>query len=858
MADAVGRPRFTVVSAVYNVARYLDDFIGSMEAQRYPHELIQVIAVDDGSTDDSLDRLRRWQRESDLDVVVLTKENGGQGSARNLGMTHASGDWVTFTDPDDTLGPRYFVTVAAFLAANPHTHMVATRLMVLNDVTGAITNTHPLRSSFRDGDVARRLSAHSDYFAGSAPSALFRRDQLQKLELRFDDRVQPNFEDGHFCVRYLLSFDDPVLGFVRSARYHYRRRSDGTSTLQRSMRDIRRFIDVPKHGYLDVIRIAIERQGAVPRWLQHYLTYELSWYVSSGLGRSDNACKGEVAEQFHAMVQEILSHIDDRVLATFSRRRLNRETRVILQRGYREPGWHEDPAAIIEIDRDQNLAKLSYFFTGEMPVEVVEVKGRVIAPTYAKVRDRVLFDRLMVRQRIFWVPLDGTIELNLNGEDVAIQPRGASPAPIGLAPYDVQKQWADGPTVRELRPDELALLRRASAPRVRRRYADAWVFMDRIHDADDSAEHLFHHVREHHPEINAWFVLEKDTADWKRLKRARVKRLVAHGSPEWKALLVNARHLISSHADVPIMRPSELEFPGGRNWRFTFLQHGVIKDDLSTWLNSKPIHVFVTSTNAEYESITGDGNSYVFTAKEVALTGLPRFDKVREAGLAVPPEERDLVLIVPTWRSWLTTGFVGPDTQRRAESGAEFFESDFVRQWRDLVQSPQLREICEQQGLKVGFLPHPNLQSALPQFDLPAWVLPLSYEGNDVRKIFARAAVMVTDYSSVAFNAAYMDRPVVYFQFDAERVFGGEHVGRAGYFDYRRDGFGPVTETVEQTAKEIGVTLEAGREPQEPYASRIAASFPVRDGGCCERTFQAILASTRPVTSEDLAAEAST
>ncbi len=284
---------------------------------------------------------------------------------------------MTFTDPDDTLSPRYFAQVARFVEEHPGAHMLATRLMVLDDETGKITNSHPLRTNFRDGDVARRLTVHGDYFHGSAPSAFFRREHLESIGVRFDDRVQPNFEDGHFCVRYLLSFDDPVLGFVGSARYRYRRRSDGTSTLQNSMMDVRRFTDVPRYGYLDVIRVALERFGSVPIWLQHFLTYELSWYVSSGLRHADTtACRGAVADEFNALMREILSHIDDRTLVTFSRRVLTREVRAILRHGYAAPGWHEDPAAIVEVDLVRNLAKLSYFFTGEQPHEVVEVRGR--------------------------------------------------------------------------------------------------------------------------------------------------------------------------------------------------------------------------------------------------------------------------------------------------------------------------------------------------------------------------------------------------------------------------------------------------------------------------------------------------
>ena len=114
--------------------------------------------------------------------------------------------------------------------------------------------------------------------------------------------------------------------------------------------------------------------------------------------------------------------------------------------------------------------------------------------------------------------------------------------------------------------------------------------------------------------------------------------MVAHGSTLWKLLMLNARHLISSHADRPVIAPPEIVRLAKPRWQFTFLQHGVIKDDLSGWLNPKVIDTFVTSTRQEHESIAGDDNGYVFTSKEVQLTGLPRFDKLRRIGLRVPED----------------------------------------------------------------------------------------------------------------------------------------------------------------------------------------------------------------------------
>jgi len=100
----------------------------------------------------------------------------------------------------------------------------------------------------------------------------------------------------------------------------------------------------------------------------------------------------------------------------------------------------------------------------------------------------------------------------------------------------------------------------------------------------------------------------------------------------------------------------------------------------------------------------------------------------------------------------------------------------------------------------------------------------------------------------MAFNTAYLDRPVVYFQFDRDRVLGGEHVGSRGYFDYERDGYGPVVLEPEAAVDALVTVLEKGLAPE--HRRRIEDAFPLRDGRCCERVTEAVLASTRKVSAE--------
>ena len=88
--------------------------------------------------------------------------------------------------------------------------------------------------------------------------------------------------------------------------------------------------------------------------------------------------------------------------------------------------------------------------------------------------------------------------------------------------------------------------------------------------------------------------------------------------------MLNCAWLLSSHADLPIVKPPQLAAHRAyAPWQFGFLQHGVIKDDLSRWLNLREPDLFVVSTEAELASVADDGTPYRFCHKETRNTGLP-------------------------------------------------------------------------------------------------------------------------------------------------------------------------------------------------------------------------------------------
>jgi glycosyltransferase involved in cell wall biosynthesis len=841
--------RFSIVSAVHNVQRFLPEFIASVDQQTFDLQRVEVVVVDDGSTDASLAELQEWASRRPGLVTVLSQPNADQGAARNVGLQHVHGEWVTFPDPDDMLDPDYLSVVDRFLAANEQAALVATNRVMFDEETGVVAENHPMRRMM-SGDQFVDLDRFPGFFHNSVATGFFRREVIERERLTFDSRIRPIYEDGHFCARYLLACATPMVGFLRSARYTYRERADGSSTLQNSLLDPDRYLAVPRYGYLDILHRARKSRGLVPEWLQTMIMYDLSWYFSSdaAVAGSLTAARGEVAEQFIARLAEIVGLLDPVAIESFDLRRFPPEWRDILLHGLGGSPWVSPYVVLHKLDRVHKLVRISYRFVGPPPDEIIYSRGIPITPEHAKVRTFEYFEHTLLRERIAWVPADGTLRVELDGRPVPMRDDWPSPVVLDARPAQLRRLAdPDGDAraraaeaAEELTAADRATVQLARSVPVRWKYRGAWVLMDRLHEADDNAERLFRHLRDHRPDINAWFVLEQGTPDWERLRRdGYARRLVAYGSLQYKLLMLNCLHLLSSQADAPVMRPAQILRLAEPDWRFTFLQHGVIKDDISRWLNSKDIDLFVTSTPAEHASIVADQTPYLFTSKEVKRTGLARFDRLRELGAQVPAAARKYLLVCPTWREWLNkTKEQG--SHRRAVHD-DFLQTEYVREWRAFLCDESLRELAAEEGLRIGFLPHPNIQPALHLIDLPAHVEPLEFTGRDVQQLIADTALMVTDYSSMVFNAAYLDRPVVYFQFDADRVLGGGHIGRPGYYDYERDGFGPVCTSAEQAVAAVRAAVSGRRRAPAPeYLQRIAATFPDRDGRCCERTVAAV------------------
>jgi len=853
---------------MYNVATYLPDFFASLAKQSAGLSDLEIILVDDGSTDDTLAVAQHFARRHAESVTVLHKDNGGQASARNLGLRHATGEWVTFPDPDDALSPHYFRDVAALLTADRSGHlaMLTTRITMWHereDGPDDLKDNHALASRFDEGTRMVDLASEPGVIQAHVTTGFFRRDIIEGAEIEFRENLRLRFEDGNFVSRYLLAFDRPLTALVAHARYYYRQRADSSSVVQGSATNPLKYTDTIRYGYLDVVDAA---QGRLPRWAQMLIAYDLLWLFRSSQTATVRRAPfpDSMYDELSELLPRIVRSLDVDLIRGFDAMPVAdwmKDALILLKRG----GGH-GPVHLGHADASRGLLPITYRYLGERPREELTVGGVVCEPRYTNEWGLEFAGRPVVYQRTIWTAAEPDVALTVDGEQtpllvrdgsggfleatpdlirerLAVDSRAVMPSAAPLSLYRRLRRKV-GLTVRETG----AVVLRRVAPReavrrvrsawgampVRRgKYRHAWVFIDRDVDADDSAEILYKWVAHNHPEINAWFAIRKGTADWDRLAREGV-RLVDYDSVDFLRLLLSAEHVASSHADRFITDPFPRRW-GKYAWTFSFLQHGVIKGDISGWLNPKRIAMFVTSTQDEYDYITGRG-PFRYGPKEARLTGLPRFDQLLRQDAAVTPEQRDIILVMPTWRDYLVGAMVGTSRGRQAVEG--FAETAYARHLSEFFQSPTLASAAERAGARVVFMPHPNMHIYLEEFDLPEYVEVVSYDDVEVRDMIVHARVLVTDYSSTAFNMAYIQRPVVYFQFDRDEYF-QNHTERPGYFEYERDGFGPVLTSAEDAAAAVHDALTGQVDPE--FAARMERTFPVRDGENCRRVFEAMV-----------------
>ncbi len=170
------QPLFSIIINNYNYTQYLRATIDSALAQTY--ENIEVIVVDDGSTDDSVQVLRSYADR----IIAVEKKNGGQASAVNSGYEHSSGELMIFLDSDDLLTPYICAEIVKHYLQKAGTAKFQFRLQVIDsegNPTGGILP--PMRIKMPQGDIRKLITRQRSYTHPPTSGNAFTRKHIENL-----------------------------------------------------------------------------------------------------------------------------------------------------------------------------------------------------------------------------------------------------------------------------------------------------------------------------------------------------------------------------------------------------------------------------------------------------------------------------------------------------------------------------------------------------------------------------------------------------------------------------------------------------------------------------------------------------
>lgn len=355
-----------------------------------------------------------------------------------------------------------------------------------------------------------------------------------------------------------------------------------------------------------------------------------------------------------------------------------------------------------------------------------------------------------------------------------------------------------------------------------------WISFDQLFKGGDNGEYFYRYMRENHKEIPTYYVVNKDTAEYRELK-SKYDNVLAFGSRKAQLLALHAKMIFDTRAGVRqyfgFTPHSEKYFKDLFNADVVCLQHGLTIQKIAQYQNrvyDNIKHYFCVSPY-EVENIRQP--IYGYTDDMISLTGAPRYD-----GLTGVPKKQ--ILITPTWRRNVTEG-----TNKKGSNhlySVNFRNTVYFKIYNSLINDERLIQCAKETGYKLIYLIHPILSPQSDDFDKNEYVEICPGVGVNYEKILKESSLMVTDYSGIQFDFAYMRRPLIYYHPDELPPQYAE-----GNLKYDTMGFGPVCRTNDEIVNELCKYMRNQCRLEEMYRDRIERFFPYNDQKNCERVYEA-------------------
>lgn len=366
-----------------------------------------------------------------------------------------------------------------------------------------------------------------------------------------------------------------------------------------------------------------------------------------------------------------------------------------------------------------------------------------------------------------------------------------------------------------------------------------WITFDKLYKAGDNGEYFMRRVREQGDGVEIHYIINEGYPDAERLINEGIQPLFFMSEAHILHFL-NSRVIAATHANIPT-------FSGVPTKDFKYLQdllqaeivciqHGLAVQWMphNLYAAYDNLKRFYCASESELNNL--GHHQYGYGEGALRLTGLARYD-----GLVSRSKRQ--ILISPTWRSYIAMPSVAGNARPYSDT---FKDTTYYKVFNGLIRNQKLAETAERCGYHVVYLLHPTLSSQVEDFTPASGIEVRSPIGASYEDMMTESDLMVTDFSGIQFDFAYMRKPIVYYHPTELPAGYGE-----GGFNYKEQGFGPICSDEETLVNELCRYMERECRLDEFYAARQNKFFAFDDHDNCLRIYQDLLEFDRKQQSDE-------
>lgn len=356
-----------------------------------------------------------------------------------------------------------------------------------------------------------------------------------------------------------------------------------------------------------------------------------------------------------------------------------------------------------------------------------------------------------------------------------------------------------------------------------------WITFDKLYKGGDCGEYFYKYAVTRKDGIQPEYLIKEGTADAKRLVQEGYKPLY-FGTQEHKIKFLYADVIVATHPNVPVysaLDPEEFEYMKDLfRARVVCIQHGLAVQKLALNLYQTYDNTTTFYAASKYEKKNLMHPIYGYKDEQIELTGIPRFDGLHN-------QDQRQILITPTWRSYIA---MPPSIGSTRPYSPTFKETEYFKIYQSLINNKKLIENAKKYNYKLIYLIHPTIASQIDDYTAEDIVTIQSPVGVSYEKLLTESSLMVTDYSGVQFDFAYMRKPIVYYHPDKLPP----HYDEGGFF-YDTMGFGEIEKEETSLVDLLVGYMEKNCEMKEFYQNRADDFFAYADDKSCERIYDSLL-----------------